>query len=70
MKCTVAELADELRREKDTFKAGGRKGTEPRARTREPWRRPAAPHMGLRLVEKAKSKTVFWEVGGGKTGSC
>lgn len=68
---TGRSLRDEARPRAQTAEGrvqSWRKGTEPRARTREPWRRPAAPHMGLRLVEKAKSKTVFREVGGRKAG--
>lgn len=50
-----------------------RKGTEPRAREKEPWRCkkrswPAAPRLGLRPAGKAKSKVTFYKVRGGKVG--
>lgn len=69
MKCVrPAEPADEFSLEKDTFKAGGRapnQGQEESShRDGKNRTRPTAPHVRLRLAERATSKTIFWKVGG------
>lgn len=61
------ELADELRREKDTFKAGGRAQNQGQEK-RNCRRRPAAPPRGAEACKRAKSKAVLWKVGEGEAG--